>query len=51
MVINSHLHTTVQVTLLMGAGEWKSHNTQQTFREVAQYNQQMATKQASVMDV
>ena len=35
----------------MGAEEWNSHNTQQTFREVAEYNQQMATRQASVMDL
>ena len=32
----------------MGAEEWSSHDTQQTFREVAEYNQQMANRQASV---
>ena len=37
-----------QVTLLLGAEEWSSHETQQMFREVAEYNQQMASRQASV---
>lgn len=36
-----------QVTLLLGAEEWSSHETQQIFREVAEYNQQMAGRQAS----
>ena len=36
-----------QVTLLLGAEEWSSHDTQQIFREVAEYNQQMAGRQAS----
>lgn len=36
-----------QVTLLLGAEEWSSHDTQQMFREVAEYNQQMAGRQAS----
>lgn len=38
-----------QVTLLLGAEEWSSHDTQQMFREVAEYNQQMASRQASDM--
>ena len=33
--------------MLLGAEEWSSHDTQQIFREVAEYNQQMAGRQAS----